>query len=152
MIKKKTKRPRLTRISEEKTSGTYPGYPYYVSPDDVNKTDETSSNERINEETKQEVDEKNNQAPQVESEDPADQYILNAEDMIALGPKDLSMDGGDDELLAHRDMPVDFTGNDLDIPGTELDDESESVGSEDEENNSYSLGGDDHNDLEESKP
>jgi len=49
-------------------------------------------------------------------------------------------------------LPVDFTGNDLDIPGSELDDASESVGSEDEENNSYSLGGDDHDDLEESKP
>jgi len=151
MIKKKTKRPRLTRISEEKTSGTYPGYPYYVSPDDVNKTDEASNEGTNGNEIKEKLNESNH-APQVESDDPADQYILNAEDMIALGPKDLSMDGGDDELLAHRDMPVDFTGNDLDIPGAELDDESESVGSEDEENNSYSLGGDDHNDLEESKP
>jgi len=151
MIKKKAKRPRLTRISEEKTSGTYPGYPYYVSPDDVNKTDETS-NERKENEIKQGLNEKSDQAPLEDSEDPADQFILNAEDMIALGPKDLSMDGGDDELLAHRDSPVDFTGDDLDVPGAELDDESESVGSEDEENNSYSLGGDDHNDLEESKP
>jgi hypothetical protein len=151
MIKKKAKRPRLTRISEEKTSGTYPGYPYYVSPDDVNKTDETS-NERKENEIKQGLNEKSDQAPLEDSEDPADQFILNAEDMIALGPKDLSMDGGDDELLAHRDSPVDFTGDDLDVPGAELDDESESIGSEDEENNSYSLGGDDHNDLEESKP
>jgi hypothetical protein len=36
-----------------------------------------------------------------------------------------------------------------DVPGSELDDEQESVGSEDEENNYYSLGGDDHNDLDE---
>ena len=40
-------------------------------------------------------------------------------------------------------------GNDLDIPGSELDDQQEDIGSEDEENNYYSLGGDDHNDLEE---
>ena len=39
---------------------------------------------------------------------------------------------------------------DLDIPGAELDDPQESVGSEDEENNYYSLGGDNHRDLEES--
>lgn len=40
-------------------------------------------------------------------------------------------------------------GSDLDVPGSELDDQQESVGSEDEENNYYSLGGDNHNDLEE---
>ncbi len=40
-------------------------------------------------------------------------------------------------------------GSDLDIPGSELDDELEDVGSEDEENNYYSLGGDNHTDLEE---
>ena len=39
--------------------------------------------------------------------------------------------------------------NDLDIPGAELDDDDEIVGSEDEENNYYSIGGDDHNDLDE---
>jgi hypothetical protein len=42
-------------------------------------------------------------------------------------------------------------GSDLDIPGSELDDKQENVGSEDEENNYFSLGGDDHNDLEEDK-
>lgn len=41
------------------------------------------------------------------------------------------------------------SGNDLDIPGAELDDNQENIGSEDEENNYYSLGDDNHNDLEE---
>ncbi len=36
--------------------------------------------------------------------------------------------------------------SDLDVPGTELDDKSEEIGSEDEENNLYSLGGDRHDD------
>jgi hypothetical protein len=39
----------------------------------------------------------------------------------------------------------------LDVPGSELDDADEEIGEEDEENNYYSLGGDDHNDLEEDK-
>ena len=39
--------------------------------------------------------------------------------------------------------------NDLDIPGSELDDRQEDIGNEDEENNYYSLGGDSHNNLEE---
>lgn len=36
------------------------------------------------------------------------------------------------------------TGEDLDVPGTDLDDENEALGEEDEENNTYSLGGDDN--------
>jgi hypothetical protein len=37
------------------------------------------------------------------------------------------------------------SGDDLDVPGSELDDEQENIGAEDEENNYYSLGGDVHN-------
>jgi|JI9StandDraft_2_1071091.scaffolds.fasta_scaffold22590_5 hypothetical protein len=74
---------------------------------------------------------------------------VTAEDLESIGPEDLSMDMGDDEQLKHRILPVDFSAQDLDIPGAELDDENEEVGSEDEENNSYSLGGDNHEDLEE---
>jgi hypothetical protein len=42
-------------------------------------------------------------------------------------------------------------GDELDIPGAELDDAEEAIGEEDEENNYYSLGGDNHDDLEEDK-
>lgn len=58
--------------------------------------------------------------------------------------------------LAEEDIPV--KGNlkhepsledDLDIPGSELDDADEILGEEDEENNYYSLGGDNHSDLDE---
>ena len=45
----------------------------------------------------------------------------------------------------------DASGSDLDVPGSELDDEEENTGNEDEENNYYSLGGDGHNDLDEDK-
>ena len=65
---------------------------------------------------------------------------VTADDLQGLGPKDLSLDGGDDEDLIHREHPVDFSGGDLDVPGSELDDANEDIGSEDEENNSYSLG------------
>ncbi|MEJ0103607.1 MAG: hypothetical protein WDO19_14110 [Bacteroidota bacterium] len=40
---------------------------------------------------------------------------------------------------------------DLDVPGAEADDKDELVGEEDEENNYYSLGGENHEDLEEDK-
>lgn len=77
---------------------------------------------------------------------------VTEEDLQALGPKDLSMDMGEDEaLLKNRVWPVDMSGSDLDVPGSELDDENEAIGSEDEENNSYSLGGDAHEDNLEGK-
>ena len=43
----------------------------------------------------------------------------------------------------------DFDGEDLDVPGAELNDDNEEIGAEDEENNYYSIGGDNHNELEE---
>ena len=48
-----------------------------------------------------------------------------------------------------NDIDEEITGTDLDVPGSELDNEQEDIGSEDEENNYYSLGGDDHNNLDE---
>ena len=69
-----------------------------------------------------------------------------------INPEDISKtkesndaDGTNNE----KDFNDDVSGSDLDIPGAELDDNQENVGSEDEENNYYSLGGDNHNDLEE---
>jgi len=44
---------------------------------------------------------------------------------------------------------IDQEGDDLDVPGSGLDDAVEAIGEEDEENNYYSIGGDDHQDLEE---
>ena len=51
--------------------------------------------------------------------------------------------------LNQKDFIEDVSGSDLDIPGSELDDENENLGNEDEENNHYSIGGDNHNNLEE---
>jgi hypothetical protein len=42
-----------------------------------------------------------------------------------------------------------LSGSDLDVPGAETDDENEEIGEEDEENNPYSLGGDDQSVNEE---
>lgn len=50
------------------------------------------------------------------------------------------------------DIDLDHIGEDLDVPGAELDDEQEDLGSEDEENNYYSIGDDDDNDLKEDNP
>jgi hypothetical protein len=51
--------------------------------------------------------------------------------------------------LNEKEFNEDMSGGDLDIPGSELDDEFESTGNEDEENNHYSIGGDSHSNLDE---
>ncbi len=56
-----------------------------------------------------------------------------------------------DGKRSENDMMDDMMGGDLDVPGSELDNAQEIIGNEDEENNYYSLGGDDHNDLEEDR-
>jgi hypothetical protein len=56
-----------------------------------------------------------------------------------------------DDDMNEKDFNEDESGSDLDVPGSELDDEDEKIGEEDEENNYYSLGGDNHDDLEEAK-
>jgi hypothetical protein len=50
-----------------------------------------------------------------------------------------------------RDFIYNNSGRDLDVPGSELDDKQEDIGSEDEENNYYSIGGDGHDNLDEDR-
>lgn len=47
----------------------------------------------------------------------------------------------DDDEWNTENFDTDHTGDDLDVPGAELDDDEEEIGEEDEENNYYSLGG-----------
>ncbi|WP_338813841.1 hypothetical protein V9L05_21245 [Bernardetia sp. Wsw4-3y2] len=83
------------------------------------------------------------------------------EDIYNQGKKVAHIDN-DDELVVDKGIPTpndrnelyeeaplhnaksNFEGETIDVPGAELDDQQESIGSEDEENNYYSLGGDNH--------
>lgn len=73
---------------------------------------------------------------------------INPEDITK---KKIPVEINNRRKLNEKDFEEDVSGGDLDIPGSELDDAQESVGSEDEENNHYSIGGDNHNNLEENK-
>jgi hypothetical protein len=58
------------------------------------------------------------------------------------------------EVPFEEDSSVTFSGEpgvDLDIPGSELDDADENIGEEDEENNYYSIGTENHDDTGEEK-
>jgi|SRR6185312_2153673 len=73
-----------------------------------------------------------------------------------LDPEDISkkkdpIEKDYDGKLNEKSFSHNMSGDDLDIPGSEADEMEENAGSEDEENNFYSLGGDDHDDLEEDK-
>ena len=87
---------------------------------------------------------------------PAEDIFVNDKEEGDLNPEDLSSTKSPNENPESggnnvKDSHDEISGRDLDVPGSELDDAEEGVGREDEENNYYSLGGDNHNDLDEAQ-
>ena len=80
---------------------------------------------------------------------PGTEADVTEEDLLLLGPKDQNMDMGDDEELRETGLPLASTGDDLDVPEPDGEEQADSLGLGDEENDYYSLGGDDMNSLEE---
>ena len=83
---------------------------------------------------------------------PSEDIFNQNKEEIEINPEDISQVKSSNTVVGKRNVKnftEDHSGGDLDVPGSELDDEQENIGSEDEENNGYSIGGDDHNDLEE---
>jgi hypothetical protein len=80
-----------------------------------------------------------------ESEDVYQQGLIEKE----LDPETRQKKTSAEDTANEKDFKEAVSGSDLDVPGAELDDEMEAAGSEDEENNHYSLGGDDKENLEE---
>jgi hypothetical protein len=113
-----------------------------MSENKKNPQNRKSENQKTDLEKKYEIEKENMDLKSPEKL--AKEAEVTSEDMEALGPKDLSMDMQDDERLKQRTKKVDFEGKDLDIPGRGMDDDQEDIGSEDEENNHYSLGSDDN--------
>lgn len=70
------------------------------------------------------------------------------EDIFIRSEKFLFLEEASDANIDDDKKEDPLTGEDLDVPGAELDDATEEIGNEDEENNYYSLGGDNHHDLE----
>lgn len=60
--------------------------------------------------------------------------------------REAALDSTDEDgtPLNEGSFDQDISASDLDIPGADLDDPEENIGEEDEENNEYSLGGDNH--------
>lgn len=71
---------------------------------------------------------------------------------VVLGDKreHIRGDEGDDSILYDRPQPVDFAGEDLDIPGRDTENKHESPKLKSEENKHYSLGSEHNEELEQS--
>jgi hypothetical protein len=140
-----------------------PGYPHYPPEEDIMNpqtgfkkipADEELANSRILSSRNLNKQGESNENPGNEQDDirivRGTEADVTKEDLQLLGPREGDLDLGDDELV-HKSARVDDVPNeeDLDIPGSDLDDNEEELGEEDEENNYYSLGGDRHGNLEE---
>ncbi|HVI48057.1 MAG TPA: hypothetical protein VM802_24530 [Chitinophaga sp.] len=121
MVNKKDKKPK----SENPEKEEFPGYPQYPANEDI-----MSAKNRD-----KEVD--------LDMDSLTRSFRHNSE----LPPNKHKKDKERSEQ--EETWKQDKSGDDLDVPGAELDDDREEIGEEDEENNLYSLGGDRHQDLEE---
>ncbi len=123
--------------TEKATDKNLPGYPHYPPVEDIMNKENHFKKLPLEEEVNTGEKEK----PVVVDE--TDAPIENQIDITDITAEDLKM------LDGAETIDGDMAATDLDIPGAELDDEMEATGNEDEENNSYSIGGDRHEDLEE---
>ncbi|KAF2326256.1 hypothetical protein [Flavobacterium daemonense] len=70
---------------------------------------------------------------------PSNEDIFNQEDQLEdIDPDEISNEKTIDENNHEWKQNSDKLGDDLDVPGSELDDDQEEIGAEDEENNFYS--------------
>lgn len=97
---------------------------------------------------------KKNKVPNSLLYPPSEDIYNQFQKEMEIDPEDISKNKAAVEInnvreLNEKDFEDDVSGADLDIPGSELDDELENSGSEDEENNHYSIGGDNHSNLDE---
>jgi hypothetical protein len=136
-------------MADNKRKEDFPGYPHYSPKEDIMNSKENKKVDvnvedipRANNLTAKELQE-NKTATNPGDQEVNEENIAEA-DVTAEERNLLQATAGEDVENA--------TGDELDVPGAEDDDKDEEIGEEDEENNYYSLGGDAHDNLEESRP
>lgn len=97
---------------------------------------------------------KNNKLPDSVLYPPSEDIYNKFHKEMEIDPEDITKNKAAVEInnvreLNEKDFEEDVSGADLDIPGSELDNDLEDIGSEDEENNHYGIGGDNHSNLDE---
>lgn len=151
----------VEQSNDPKTDQDFPGYPHYPAKEDI--MDQRTGSHKVDMDMENLASARNatgvsqrfvrsqeaqNNTPS-ENKQPADE---NNDDLgIRSGTEaDVSDDdlavlnSTNDEIGMPQNVSNEDLNTDLDIPGSELDDDNERIGEEDEENNYYSLGGDRH--------
>ncbi|WP_339696426.1 hypothetical protein [uncultured Marixanthomonas sp.] len=84
-----------------------------------------------------------------DSKDTAYNSDVTKHDLEVLGQDHIHGDGGDDQQLKERAQKIDFSGKNLDVPGSNKAKKQQgSTKLKDEENKLYSQGGDSNENLE----
>ena len=155
----------VEQSNDEKTDQDFPGYPHYPAKEDI--MDQRTDTHRVDMDV--EGLPSGHNATGVSQRFMAGQDRQRAENAMTpqpgLGDDDMDLKMGnegdvtEDDLVALQSTDAEIgtpqnvsnedIESDLDIPGSELDDNAEKIGEEDEENNYYSLGGDRHEAQEE---
>ena len=155
----------VEQSNDEKTDQDFPGYPHYPAKEDI--MDQRTDTHRVDMDV--EGLPSGHNATGVSQRFMSGQDRQRAENAMTpqpgLGDDDMDLKMGneadvtEDDLVALQSTDAEIgtpqnvsnedIESDLDIPGSELDDNAEKIGEEDEENNYYSLGGDRHEAQEE---
>ncbi len=152
----------VEQSKDPRTDQDFPGYPHYPAREDI--MDQRTGTHKVNVDVENLPSGRNatgvNQRFVKPGEQPGENAPGNTDNDDELGLQmgtDADVDEDDLEILNATNAEIGTPQNvsnedlntDLDVPGSELDDENESIGEEDEENNYYSLGGDRHESQEE---
>jgi hypothetical protein len=156
----------VEQSNDAKTDQDFPGYPHYPAKEDImdqrtgshkvdmnvenlagarNKTGvsqrftRTQENQRNSSPQAQQPADENNDDLKIR---PGTEADVNDDDLATLNSTN-------DEIGTPQNVSTEDLNTDLDVPGSELDDDNENIGEEDEENNYYSLGGNRHESQEE---
>ena len=151
----------VERSNDPKTDQDFPGYPHYPAREDImdqrndvtrenidvenlpNSKNITGVSQKFSASTNQNTEANRPQATDDDLElQEGTEADVDDDDLAVLNSTDAEI--GRPQNVSNEEID---TG--LDIPGSELDDENEELGEEDEENNYYSLGGDRHESQEE---
>ena len=151
----------VDQSNDEKTDQDFPGYPHYPAKEDI--MDQRTDSHRVDMDVENLPSNRNAtgvsqrfaKTGRQNAQEPL-QPGLGRDELLRMGTEadvnddDLAaLNATDQEIGTPQNVSNDDLNTDLDIPGSELDDENESIGEEDEENNYYSLGGDRHESQEE---
>lgn len=125
---------------DNKTDQDFPGYPHYPAKEDM--MDSRTGSHRVDANL-EEIGSGPNASGVHQRFVPQNNQSTTEEKEAA------GIDNRNEEIGIPQNVSNEDLNRKLDVPGAELDDESEAIGSEDEENNYYSLGGERHEGLEE---